>query len=278
MPRRHHFVPEFYLARFTRSGCKDDVLWVINLQSAERYSARPKRIATQKGYYELDIPEEDPELLEKELARLEGLFRSILQRIESERCLPTGEDFNTILNFVAYMAARVPTQREVIEDQYDQVGRMQLRLALQSEGRFESLKKEMLESGNDIVQDARYEEIREFVFDDDRYTIEVDQNTLIKHMLMNADIILPLLAKRSWSLLVATPDAGDLICSDCPVSLVWSSDMPDQSFWSPGWAMPSTEVTMPLSRRMAIIGRFDGVEEVVEIGRQGVAANRKSVV
>jgi hypothetical protein len=35
-PRRHHFLPQFYLAGFTPSGRRDDELWALSLKDGRR--------------------------------------------------------------------------------------------------------------------------------------------------------------------------------------------------------------------------------------------------
>jgi hypothetical protein len=84
-----------------------------------------------------------------------------------------------------------------------------------------------------------------------------------------------LLLRRTWVLFVAKNNAGHFITSDNPVVLTY--DEPDQipSFYrnSPGLAVGGTELYFPITKNLAIIGRFDEINEgVIEVDKNMVAA------
>ena len=59
------------------------------------------------------------------------------------------------------------------------------------------------------------------------------------------------LASRWWSLVIADPDAPDLVTCDHPVTVVFK----DQSRRGPiGYGLPGTEVSFPLGPRHALVG------------------------
>ena len=72
----HHFVPQFYLRRFTDS---DGLLWVYDKDDDRVFSATPRSLATERGFYTLPDFFPDPALLERQFADLEERAALITQ-------------------------------------------------------------------------------------------------------------------------------------------------------------------------------------------------------
>lgn len=69
--KHHHYVPRFYLSRFTNSEGK---LWVFDKQENNIFCSSPGNLGGQKNFYRLDELSEDgldPLTLEKQFAHLE---------------------------------------------------------------------------------------------------------------------------------------------------------------------------------------------------------------
>jgi hypothetical protein len=54
MPRRHHFIPQFYLAGFTDSGQRDGSLWILNREDGLRWQGTPASVAHERDFYRVD--------------------------------------------------------------------------------------------------------------------------------------------------------------------------------------------------------------------------------
>lgn len=72
----HHFVPQFYLRRFTDS---DGLLWVYDKDDDRVFSATPRSLAAERGFYTLPDFFPDPALLERQFADLEERAALITQ-------------------------------------------------------------------------------------------------------------------------------------------------------------------------------------------------------
>ncbi len=72
----HHFVPQFYLSRFTDS---DGLLWVYDKDNDRVFSATPRNLAGERGFYSLPEFFPDPLLLERQFGELEGQAALITQ-------------------------------------------------------------------------------------------------------------------------------------------------------------------------------------------------------
>jgi hypothetical protein len=97
--------------------------------------------------------------------------------------------------------------------------------------------------------------MKEFVNDESRYSIIFDNHTHLNNMMISLDAIIPLLIDRKWSVLLADDKIGNFICSDSPVNLHWTK--PQKTFWGPGFGLKGTDVTVPLSKNVLLLGRFE---------------------
>ncbi|MFH1560832.1 MAG: DUF4238 domain-containing protein [Chloroflexota bacterium] len=72
----HHFVPQFYLSRFSDG---DGLLWVYDKDSDRVFATTPRNLASERGFYALPDSFPDPLLLEKQFSDLEGQAALITQ-------------------------------------------------------------------------------------------------------------------------------------------------------------------------------------------------------
>ena len=64
----HHFVPQFYLNRFVDP---DGLLWVYDKDTDRIFSANPKNLAAERGFYTLPEGFPDPTVMEQQFSALE---------------------------------------------------------------------------------------------------------------------------------------------------------------------------------------------------------------
>jgi hypothetical protein len=238
--KNHHFLPVFYLKGFTLSGGKSGRLWTHNLSTGERELVKPKQVGHSEDLYRVDVQGFEATAVEDDLDKrhddkaapvLEGIVRP------NVKSLPTGDDYAAFISFIALTHARNPREREV-----------SIRVA-------EPVIKAMGAAKRDVGEGKQ----------------EVGQNYLIRQMYQTFRQIEPLLMQREWSLLVRDSDAGEFICSDCPVVLRWEKPDDGPPWMSPGFGQPETIVTMPLSRDVAVLGRFGGWSHTIRAHRRMVA-------
>ena len=66
-PRKHHYVPQFFLAGFTPSGRRKDFLWVTDKKKLEQRKARPLKVALKRDFYGVEGEGVDPQQVEQGL-------------------------------------------------------------------------------------------------------------------------------------------------------------------------------------------------------------------
>ncbi|MDB5100890.1 MAG: hypothetical protein JWM80_5311 [Cyanobacteria bacterium RYN_339] len=267
-PRRHHYLPQFYLAGFTPRGSKDDHLQVLDLQTGKTWRAKPASVAHQNDYYRLDDGAPDPFALEKGLANFEGQAADALKGVLGEKQIGDFERRVVLVNFIALMALRVPSQRNILADFKKRTSVMLMQTMVSTPEVWERVKARAHADGVN-VGDVSYERMRDFAMDTSRYTIELSREALIQTIFGPLDKIIPLLLERRWSIAIAAAGAGAFVCCDTPVARHWTID--DHPPFVPGFGLKHSHIVFPLDRRTALLGTWDGDEEVFEADRVQVA-------
>jgi Protein of unknown function (DUF4238) len=268
-PRKSHFLPKFYLAGFTASGEVADDLYVFDQSTDRDWLSSPAKAAVERDFYVVDLgPDEDPDVMEKCLAHLEGDFSRVLRNIISQQQLPAGEDFNWLLNFVALMVTRIPRTRKVIGRVIDGVSKEELRKTLATREGWAQFRK-VCEAAGHLVADDEFEEFQR-VANGEAYSVDFDQTSHVRVMAKEMiDALLPALAERRWALGIATPDAPDFVCSDVPVS-VWPARGAD---WGKPTTLtsPNTVLSFPITRRLVAVARYEAQNPLRVVTAPGVA-------
>jgi hypothetical protein len=268
-PRKSHYLPKFYLAGFTASGQVNDTLYVLDQATGREWPSCPANSATERDFYVVDLgPGEDPDMMEKCLSHLEGEFSGVVRDIIARERLPEGQDFAWFLNFVASMVVRIPRTRKVVSAVTDKASKEHLRNALATRDGWADFRQVLASAGRSVA-DEEYEQFKRFA-DGEDYSVNLDQTSHVQMMAKQMiDALLPPLAQRHWTLIIAADDAPDLICSDMPVG-VW----PDKSadFSKPITLLSAgTVLSFPLTRRLIAVARYEKRKPVLGVGAPGVA-------
>jgi len=264
--KKHHFVPQLYLSGFTESGQKDGSLYAHDLDELRTWKAKPKNVAFENDYYKIDLPGVDVDEIEKSFWPLEGEVARVLKDIIRLDQLPIQpEDYNILMHFMATLLVRPPVVRERVEKQRDEQLRQVLRLNAQLPNDQLEARLTKFRDANPEMPEVTPEDFRNFISSDE-YSIEFARNYHIKHLVTGllpaAEQIVPLLAARHWVLWQAQNDEH-FITSDNPVAIKWTTEMPPAFAQSPGFAFKNTVVIFPLSKTLALWGRFEGLKGVV---------------
>jgi hypothetical protein len=211
-PRRHHFVPQCWLAGFTSTGEKDGELYVTDLIRRKQWRTNPNKTGFIRDFYRVSEEEFDPVMVEKALARLEGEVAPLLRRTDGGEWPLSSDEFSKLLYFVAIQWARVPSFRPMIFKVLDDVTREYLGTDLTSK---EAWLKRLKKVG--IAEDApgaSYESMMEF-YNSGEYSIKVQTEWYISQMFKSADHVFPTSMKRTWYM--SPSPRGGFIGSDNPV-------------------------------------------------------------
>ncbi|MBO2942791.1 DUF4238 domain-containing protein [Paenibacillus sp. F411] len=273
---KHHFIPAFHLAMFTQGGTKESILWVFDQTNGKQRDAVPKSVGYQKHLYSVDLPNIEPDVIEDVFKVIEDKVAPIIKEICNTKQIPASvEDYNWLINYIALLAERTPVRLEHVTKPIKEISKLISQMTLATPEKFEALKKKIGRDGVEFDENVSYKELKEFIFGDN-YTISVDNNTRIRGLFNAIDAIIPFLGARNWTVVYSPPEIGDFVCSDNPVSLHWIVKENRGVWSSPGHGLKETEVSVPLSSRVMLLGRFEEVPPIIVISSKIDLANLNS--
>lgn len=111
-PRKHHFLPQLYLRKFSRTG---DSLYQIEKPTGRAYGVSIKDLAAIRDFHRLDFDDvEDPQAVERELAQIEGKLSANLDLVLRNG---VGEQRTVaeVIGLISLLRMRVPAVKRHIE-------------------------------------------------------------------------------------------------------------------------------------------------------------------
>jgi len=268
-PRKHHYVPQFYLAGFTKNDSKVGQLFVLDKEQKKTWTSTPKGTAHKRDFHAIEpTPGGDPMAVEKALSQVEGQWSTALATVIDKQALPEDESFGDLMMFMAFMAVRVVRIRDILSDFIDRVSKAEIQLMLATRQGQEHFRQTLAELGHEMSDDE-FERLVSFGKSDD-YDVNYERTWHVQEMVRMAVILAPLLSLRKWCLWIADEAAPDLICSDSPVAPTWAVPMPGPM--SPAFGTPYTIVSVPLNRRIALVSMIEEELPATSLDRNGVAA------
>jgi len=261
-PRKHHFIPQFYLRGFTD---EKDRLFVVDRPSKKTFRTVPKNVAAERDFNRVDVEGLDPNVVEKGMAKFEGEVAPALERVKIAKSLAKKEDRDAVMNLICALAIRNPRQRATINDFVGELMQQVAEVSLATKERWEQQVAQMKAAGIwDENSNVSYEDMKKFV-EERRYKIEVAKEFNIAMEIDQHEGLLQHLGNRNWQMLVANEGSGGFVTTDVPVCIRWS-DGQDHGIFSPGFGVSGTEVLVPISTKLALRGSFEGEENVADAG------------
>lgn len=269
--RNHHYVPQCYLKGFARNRSKNSQLYVVDGKMSKAFPTTPRNVAAQRDFNRVEIPGEDPNLIEASYADFEAKVAPALVRLDQARAPTSQEDLALVLELVGLLAVRNPGRRESMRRFHAEVARRIMDLTLASRERWEGQVRQAQAAGYVAPNDVTFEQMRDFVREE-RYTIEVPTTRHVQVELQMLETVVGLLHQRRWALLCAAPGTGGFVTSDQPVTLRWNDESMQGGFYPPGFGMTGTTVYCPLSKELTLVGTFDGATGAIESTERQIAA------
>ena len=266
--KKHHYIPAFYLAGFTESGSKDGRLFVFDQGKIESWPSKPENAGYQRDFYAVDLgPDVDPAVFETEvLARVESECSRVVRETIASQTLPVRAEFNVLLNFVAVMATRTPRTRQLMSHVANHTVKSAVKAAVATVDGWKEFRM-CCESSGEKMSDAEAEQMRQFILSGE-YDVDLDQTSHVQKIGELVDAMLPLIAKRQWSLGVAAPGMPDLVCSDVPVSAAPTDEFEEDEELH--LSNRHTLLMMPLDRRTVLFGEYKSRPPKVVINELGI--------
>ncbi|NDP37539.1 MAG: DUF4238 domain-containing protein [Rhodoferax sp.] len=249
--RKHHYVPQAYLAAFTTTGRKDGQFFVLDVESSRAFRTSPGNVAAERDFNRVDIEGHSPDAVENGLAPFEGNAIDAIRRVVETQSFPSDSDWNLILNLLALLAVRNPRLRGSFNRSREQTFRIIADL-LASDKKLWDRHMQKAKDAGEQYPNVSFQEFKSFV-ERGNYNFVFHPEGNLRTEFNALDKILPILGQRIWSVLVAPPEGPEFICADHPVTLVWKGDREGHV----GYGLRETEVFFPLGRRVGFYGVYE---------------------
>lgn len=273
-----HYLPQCYLKEFALAPSKKSKLFVFDMKKNIWFQTTPLNVGAVRDFNRVKLKDLPPDAVEKLLSTYEAKFAHLLENMRNTFTMPCGDDFDTLMAFIALIAIRNPLARANHNKFQTEVITRIMDLEMASKDRYEATVKLMKEKGVQLSgPEIPYEEIKRF-YDEGEYEIKIENTLNVVTEMKTFPTIAGLLAKRKWTLVVAGKTAGYFLCCDHPVSLSWTEPKLQGGFYPPGFALPSTEVVFPVTKKMALIGTFEGDDRRATINAATVASINSRII
>ncbi|BBL76068.1 DUF4238 domain-containing protein [Methylomagnum ishizawai] len=250
--RRHHYLPQGYLAAFTSSGLKEDKFFVLDVNSGQAFQTSPLNVASRRDFNRVEIDGHPPDVLENALAPFEGEAVDAIRGVIENQRFPNDVDWNLILNLLGLIAVRNPKFRGSFNRSREQMLRRMAEILVSDKKIWDRHLEKARDAGENMPDGVSFEDARQFV-EEGKYDFEFLPEGNLRVEFKTFDQLLPLLGQRTWSILVAPPEGPEFICSDHPVSLAWKGNRSGPI----GFGLRETEVFFPLGRHVGFYGVFE---------------------
>lgn len=272
----HHFVPQFYLRHF-KAAVGGDRLYMY--RAGSKPALVPVRdIAASKNLYTFETNDGSGKtrVFEGIFSEHEGMVAPVLDNIIASQALPSDEqDRSHLAAFVSLLHVRGPSFTDWLKNM--EIEHLKLLQRVKAEEQPpESLRKEFEEAGITFTSDEEFEEMREFMRDPSRYTVEMrggEGHYFKQAMELSKDLYAILMTKKSWHLLCA-PAARHFVTSDNPVVIHEPHDCPPEV--AGGFAYGT--VLLTISPQLCLAFRtVPLITEKVDLNRQDVDHINRSI-
>lgn len=259
--RHHHYLSQCYLREFTEGASKKSKLVAIDLKERKKFETIPRNVGGARDFNRVDVKGLDPNHIESELAKFEDRLAWSLKHV-GEGAPFEGEHKENIITLIALLSIRTPSQREHIAGYVSQAAKMMAQATLATPERWEETIRSMKDHGVPVNDSLTYADMKDFIAGEE-YDLTVAREFLIQLEFYGVETITPLLRERNWSLISVAEEAGPFITSDRPVSLMWDKpeDIPEMLRHSPGFGMEETSVYFPISKKLALLGKFEPLRD-----------------
>lgn len=251
-PKRHHYVPEFYLKGFVGT---DGCLAVLDRASDHVRLLQPSAVTVEKHFYAAtDERGRRHSDIERALASVEGVAAPILRKLTAREPLNERER-KEMSFFLGLLSVRTPafinSIRAATESMSKSLVQIQLSTVQQAVGRIRDLPEHKGRSEAELRKFASG--LVDFV-QSDAYEIDVDQQYAMLSSLDHAESVARCIHFRDWSILRVDRRKA-LLTSDAPVVLINTSS---DKRWPIGFASRSARICVPLDSHNLLVMEGQG--------------------
>jgi hypothetical protein len=240
-PKRHHFLPESYLLRFSHEG----LVWVFDREQLEYRRQQPRNTAVIRNFYTIiNAKAQKDYRIEQFLAGIEGKTAPIIAKLDAGESITANERID-LAKFIALLLTRTPKfEREITEiaDRFHKI------VAKEMIRDIETAAELLRRSGND--GSVTPESMLEFV-QQEKFRMVGSRNIAVKTMLDQTKKITKEIVLMDWC--VVHSDRPGFVTTDSPLGFIVPDDLKRSG--EPVLGLASSKVTkvIPLTHQTALL-------------------------
>ncbi len=252
--KRQHYVPRSYLSAWTDPAVppdKEPWVWLFPAEGRMGSRKSPKNIFEETDFYTIHRADGARDLvLEDGLCGLEGAFVTIRHKLARHEKL-TRREYAHLLAFVAAMDSRTKATREFDRGQWQKVLDLMDRYEEAWQRSTPEQRQSMAGMTGGLTRKHRHERGEPTLGYDDVKTLVA--NPMEHNFGARMNSLLPFLERMNL-VIIETADPVGFITSDDPC-VIYDPEAYKRSpmFRAPALALPSVEITLPLSPRQLLI-------------------------
>jgi hypothetical protein len=247
VPKRHHYLPQFYLNEFTQN----DVLAVYDRKTNEYRNQTPINTAVEKDFYSIidDAGKKDTSI-ESMLSEVETNASLVIEKLNNHKDVTFQERID-LSQFIALLIGRTPEFDATFKSLQDNLTRRISKMMFHSVEQT----KDILEKHNSSdteISEASAKELYDFV-QSDQYDIEFSRINTLDVMLHLGESLAKYFCKMNW-VVFHTPRDASFITTDSPLVIVPSPNFPERPFYrGVGIATPGAQKFISLTNSCTLV-------------------------
>lgn len=248
IPKRHHYLPRFYLEGFCRGEC----FWVYDREEIAFREQTPVNTAVQKHYYSIKGENgKRNNKIEEMFSQLEGNSKIVIDHIVDGKPI-SNEDKIVLSLFISFSLTRIPDFERMVNESMKQDIKKIGDILHEDESRInQTMVRYEKDTGQKIEIDPA--QLKEF-WDRGEFDIVMNRNASLGMMLNVAPEYARYLSLMDW-IIAKAPKNYSFITTDSPFVLVPTSDNKAKAAFGGGVGLliPGVKKYFPLHQNFCLI-------------------------
>jgi hypothetical protein len=265
-PKNHHFIPRFYLEKFTSKDA-DQVVWTYDTKGNRAWARSPDNTAIEKHLYSVTMADGCHNTsIEEHFSKIESKATPILDKLIECEKLSDLERVNFAI-FLAIMYVRTDAFRQNYAELEASFLSLKNHRIASSKRLFEAHMRKYQEAVGALSEDE-INDLKDGMLNPQKFSITLSKKLTLK-ALGAYESLSPFFYEMNWTVLT-TSSPRYFITSDNPVALL----IPPKKinpFYHGGLSDSNIELTFPLSSQTCLLATWDNdLPPNIEVGREYV--------
>lgn len=245
-PKRHHFLPKFYLKYF----CENKLFWVYDREKNEYRKQTPNNTAIQKKYYSFIgcDGKEHNEIENKVLSDIETEARPIIDKINNKKMISPHEKIILTI-FITFLHLRGPGFEKEMNDIFENFIKIYAKLTFSTEKNTKKIIKRF--ASNNRQKDISPKKLMNFV-NKENYKVKAHREFSLKKMYELAQELPTYFIQMDWQFCYS-PKTSLFVTSDNPFVLIPPNDYKKGEIGRLGILSRGTKKIVPLTQKVCLV-------------------------